>query len=127
MNTLEIQEIAKNLTLTLDNPLSVKLQIRQITLAQKQLRAIKKEINGMIRKLDDTASQSSPPNVVSVEFDLFGKYKWAQRVKAERKRWTESEKTKARQPYLEIKEYIDDLILEGDRLKLMADEYLFAK
>lgn len=44
MNTLEIQEIIAKITLTLDNPKSVKLQIKQINLAQKQLRAIKKEI-----------------------------------------------------------------------------------
>ncbi len=44
MNTLEIQEIIAKITLTLDNPKSVKLQVKQINLAQKQLRAIKKEM-----------------------------------------------------------------------------------
>jgi hypothetical protein len=43
MNTLdEIRQIASKITLTLDNPKSVKLQMKQIMLAQKQLRAIKK-------------------------------------------------------------------------------------
>ncbi|MEH2251206.1 hypothetical protein [Nostoc sp.] len=36
----------------------------------------------------------------------------------------ELEKKFSRQPYLEIKEAIDNLILEGDRLKLLAEQYL---
>ncbi len=40
MNTLEIQEIIAKITLTLDNPKSVKLQVKQINLAQKQLIAV---------------------------------------------------------------------------------------
>ncbi|MFM6899459.1 MAG: amidase family protein, partial [Microcystis panniformis] len=47
------------LSLNLDNPKSVKLQIKQINLAQKQLRAIKKEINGFIRNINQDASQAS--------------------------------------------------------------------
>lgn len=36
MNTLEIQEIIAKITLTLDNPKSVKLQVKQINLAQSK-------------------------------------------------------------------------------------------
>ena len=124
MNIQEIQKIAKQLSLTLDNPKAVKLQIKQINLAQKQLRAIKKEINGLIRNINQDASQAYSDSVISVGLDLFGKNKLAGRVRAETRRMIERNKKDARQPYLEIKEQIDSLLLEGDKLKLKAEQYL---
>ena len=124
MNIQEIQKIANQLTLILDNPKSVKLQIKQINLAQKQLRAIKKEINGLIRNINQDASQAYSDSVISVGLDLFGKNKLAGRVRAETRRMIERNKKDARQPYLEIKEQIDSLLLEGDKLKLKAEQYL---
>jgi hypothetical protein len=56
--------------------------------------------------------------------DVFGKHKWAGRVRAETRRAIEREKKYTRQPYMELKDAIDRVILEGDRLKLMAEEYL---
>lgn len=124
MNIQEIQTIANQLSLNLDNPKSVKLQIKQINLAQKQLRAIKKEINGFIRNINQDASQAYSDSVISVGLDLFGKNKLAGRVRAETRRMIERNKKDARQPYLEIKEQIDSLLLEGDKLKLKAEQYL---
>ncbi|MGF1538967.1 MAG: hypothetical protein ACFCU5_00720 [Pleurocapsa sp.] len=125
MNKLEeIQQIASKITLRLDNPQSVKLQVKQIGLAQKQLRAVKKEINAVIRNINQQATQSGTDSLVSVGLDVFGKHKWAGRVRAETRREIEREKKSARQPYMELKEAIDKVILEGDRLKLMAEEYL---
>jgi hypothetical protein len=124
MDTQEVQKIANQLTLTLDNPKSVKLQIKQINLAQKQLRAIKKEINGLIRNINQDASQAYSDSVISVGLDLFGKNKLAGRVRAETRRMIERNKKDARQPYLEIKDQIDSLLLEGDKLKLKAEQYL---
>ncbi|MCF2146882.1 hypothetical protein IQ276_010525 [Desmonostoc muscorum LEGE 12446] len=128
MNTLEItqqiQQIQSQMSLTLDSPKSVKLQVKQISLLQKQLRAIKKEVNANIRNINQEASQSRTDSVVSVGLDIFGKHKWAGRLRAETRRAIEREKKFSRQPYLEIKEAIDNLILEGDRLKLLAEQYL---
>ncbi|MEG3440283.1 hypothetical protein V0288_24360 [Pannus brasiliensis CCIBt3594] len=124
MDNLDIQEIISKITLTLDNPKSVKLQIKQINLAQKQLRAIKKEINAEIRNINQQASQAYSDSVLSVGLDLFGKHKWAGRIRAETRRSIEREKKDARQPYLEMKDFIDRIILEGDKLKLMAEDYL---
>lgn len=127
MTTLEeIRQIASKLALTLDNPKSVKLQVKQINLAQKQLRAIKKELNATIRNINQEAAQSSSDSIVSVGLDIFGKRKLAGTFRAETRRAAERDKKAARQPYLEIKEAIDNLILEGDRLKLMAEEYLLS-
>ncbi len=108
----------------IDNPKAVKLQVKQITLAQKQLRAIKKELNAATSNINQQAVQSSTDSIVSVGLDIFGKHKWAGRLRAETRQAIERDKKAARQPYLELKEAIDKLILEGDRLKLLAEEYL---
>jgi hypothetical protein len=120
----EIEQIAAKMRLTLDNTKSVKLQIKQISLAQKQLRAIKKEVNANIRTINQEATQSGTDSLVSMGMDLFGKHKWAGRMRAETRRAMEREKKEARQPYMNLKDWIDSLILEGDRLKLIAEEYL---
>lgn len=124
MDIQRIQEINSQITLILDNPKSVKLQVKQINLAQKQLRIIKKEINAFIRTINQNANQYHPDSVISVGLDIFGKRKWAGTVRSETRRQIEREKIDARQPYLEIKDSIDRLILEGDRLKLIAEEYI---
>jgi hypothetical protein len=120
----QISQIDSQLALTLDNPKSVKLQIKQISLAQKHLRALKKEISAVIRDINQQATQTVSDSVISVGLDIFGKHKWAGRVRAETRRATEREKKTARQPYFEIKDLLDKLILKGDQLKLAAQEYL---
>ena len=120
----QISQINKQLTLTLDNPQSVKLQVKQINLAQKHLRALKKEINAAIREINQQASQSGTDSLVSVGLDIFGKHKWAGRVRAETRRATERQKKASRQPYLEVKDLLDKLILKGDQMKVLAEEYL---
>jgi hypothetical protein len=120
----QISQINRQVTLTLDNPQSVKLQVKQINLAQKHLRALKKEINVAIREINQQASQSGADSLVSVGLDIFGKNKWAGRVRAETRRATERQKKASRQPYLEIKDLLDKLILKGDQMKLLAQEYL---
>ena len=128
MNKLEeIQQISSQIKLVLDNPQSVKLQVKQIRLAQKQLIAIKKEINLAIRNINQQATQAGADSLVSVGLDVFGKHKWAGRMRAETRRVIEREKKAARQPYMELKEAIDLLILEGDKLKLQAEEYLLVR
>ena len=127
MNTLEaIQQIALNMSLTFDEPQSVKLQIKRITFAQKQLRAIKKELNATLRNIKQEASQSRADSIFSGGLDIFGDRKWAGQVRIATRRAMAREKQAAQQPYLELKETIDNLILEGDRLKLMAEEYLLS-
>ncbi len=125
MNTLEeIQQIAPQISLTFDNPESVKVQVKQIKLAQKQLRVIKKEINATIRNINQQASQSKADSIFAAGLDVFGKRKWAGTVRAATRRAVALERETARQPYLELKEVIDNFILKGNRLKLMAEEYL---
>ncbi|HEY9673526.1 MAG TPA: hypothetical protein V6D11_18935 [Waterburya sp.] len=125
MTTLEeIQHIALSISLTFDHPQSVKLQVKQITLAQKQLRAIKKELNATLRLINHQTSQSRADRIFSGGLDIFGERKWAGAVRVATRRAIARERQTAQQPYLELKEAIDNFILEGERLKLMAQEYL---
>lgn len=124
MNIQEIEQISYHLSLILDNPRSVKIQIKNINLLQKQLRVIKKEVNHVIKSINQDASQSSTDTVISVGLDIFGKRRLAGTIRAETRKQIERQKKDARQPYLEIKDWIDQLIIEGDRLKLVAEEYI---
>jgi hypothetical protein len=121
---VEIEQIADKIRLTLDDPKSVQLQMKQISFAQKQLRAIKQELNATIRMINQQATQAGADSLVSVGLDIFGQHKWAGRLRSETRRAIEREKKDARQPYMNLKDWIDSLILEGDRLKLIAEEYL---
>ncbi|MBL1211384.1 MAG: hypothetical protein FWJ34_17450, partial [Geminocystis sp. GBBB08] len=56
---LVINQFRNQLTLTLDNPSSVKGQVKQISLIQKQLKVIKKEINLAVKQINKNASQST--------------------------------------------------------------------
>lgn len=98
MDIQRIQAVNSQITLILDNPKSVKLQVKQINLAQRQLRIIKKEINAFIRTINQNANQSHADSVISVGLDIFGKRKWAGTVRAETRRQLEREKIDARQP-----------------------------
>lgn len=121
---LQIYQLKQQITLTLDNAKSIKLQVKNISLIQKQLRAIKKEINLAVKEINQQATQSTPDSIISVGLDLFGKRKWAGQLRQSTRRAIQSDKINARQPYIEIKDYIDRVILEGDKLKLEAEKYL---
>ena len=121
---LQIYQLKQQMTLTLDHPKSVKLQVKNISLIQKQLRSIKKEVNLAIREINQQATQTTPDSIVSVALDLFGKRKLAGQLRQSTRRAIQSEKISLRQPYMDIKDYIDHLLLEGDKLKLEAEQYL---
>lgn len=121
---MQIQNLESQLTLTLANPASVRLQMKQIALVQKRLKAMKKELNAAIKGINQEATQAGADSIVSVGLDVFGKHKWAGRVRAETRRAIEREKRANRQPYLEVRDVIDHLLLESERLKLLGEEYL---
>lgn len=121
---VQIYQLRQQLTLTLDNPKSVKLQVKNISLIQKQLRAIKKEVNLAIREINQEATQTTPDSIISIGLDLFGKRKLAGQLRQSTRRAIQSEKISLRQPYMDTKDYIDQVLLEGDKLKLQAEKYL---
>lgn len=123
----EIRSLETKIHLVLDNPTSVKQQVKQITLVQKQLRVIKREINAQIQLINQNVAQSRPDSIVSVGLDLFGKRRLAGTVRSITRQAMQREKQEARQPYLDFKNYVDQLILEGDRLKIEAEKYIITQ
>jgi hypothetical protein len=121
---LQIYHLQQQMTLTLDNPKSVRLQVKNINLIQKQLMAIKKEVNLAIKEINQQAIQTTPDSIISVGLDLFGKRKLAGQLRQSTRRAIQSEKINFRQPYIDVKDYIDQVILQGDKLKLKAEQYL---
>ena len=121
---LQIYHLRQQMILTLDHPKSVKLQIKNINLIQKQLRAIKKEVNLGIKEINQQATQTSPDSIISLGLDLLGKRKFAGQIRQSTRRAIQSEKISLRQPYMDVKDDIDQVLLEGDKLKLQAEQYL---
>lgn len=81
-------------------------------------------MNAEIKAINQQATQAGADSVISVGLDVFGKHKWAGRVRAETRRAIERQKRSDRQPYMELKDLIDQLLLKGDRLKLEGEQYL---
>lgn len=123
-NLEEIQQIASQIALRFDDPKSVKLQVKQIIFAQQQLRDIKKELNATIRLINEQTSQYRADAIFEGGLDVFEKRKLAKRVRTATRRALMQERKAAQQPYIELKEVVDDFISNGDRLKLMAQDYL---
>lgn len=121
---LQIYQLQQQMTLVLDNPPSVKLQVKNINFIQKQLRAIKKEVNLAIKEINQQATQTTPDSIISVGLDLFGKRKLAGQMRQSTRKGIQLEKITGRQPYIDLKDYIDRVILEGDKLKLQAEKDL---
>lgn len=121
---LQIYQLQQQMTLSLDNSKSVKLQVKKINLIQKQLRAIKKEVNLAIRAINQQATQTTPDSIISVGLDLFGKRKLAGQLRQTTRRAIQLEKINLRQPYMDVKDYIDQALLAGDTLKMQAEQYL---
>ncbi|MEA5596587.1 hypothetical protein [Rivularia sp. UHCC 0363] len=57
-------------------------------------------------------------------YKKYKKRKLAGQVRQSTRRAIQSEKITIRQPLIDVKDYIDQAILEGDRLKLQAEQYL---
>jgi hypothetical protein len=121
---LQIYQLQQQMTLNLDNTPSVKLQVKNINFIQKQLRAIKKEVNLAIKKINQQATQTTPYSIISVGLELFGKRKLAGQMRQSTRKAIQLEKISLRQPYIDMKDDIDRVILEGDKLKLQAEKYL---
>jgi hypothetical protein len=111
----EFELIKPKVKLTLDNPASVKIQIKKIILAQKELRLLKKRLTATISDINSKAAQT---NTKKPEY--FFLFKLDNGLS---RREIEAEKKKARQPYIQLKSEIENVILEGDKLKIMAREY----
>ena len=126
-NQNQIKQAAAKLYLNLDNPQSVKKQLQRINQAQKELRQLKSEVNSKIQEVNQPIESFGIDEAASIGLHIFGQHRIANQVtrqgnQAERRE--RNQQNKAKQPYIKMRELIDNYIFEGDRLKLMAENYL---
>ena len=126
-NQEQIKQAAAKLYLNLDNPQSVKKQLQRVNQAQKQLRQLKGEVNAKIQEVNQPIKSFGIDEAASIGLHIFGQHRIANQVtrqgnQAERRQ--RNQQNKAKQPLIRMRELIDKYIFEGDRLKLMAENYL---
>ncbi|WP_319421258.1 hypothetical protein [Pleurocapsa sp. FMAR1] len=126
-NQEQIKQASAKLYLNLDNPQSVKKQLQRINQAQKELRQLKGEVNSKIQEVNQPVKSFGIDEAASIGLHIFGQHRIANQVtrqgnQAERR--GKNQQNKAKQPLIRMRELIDKYIFEGDRLKLMAQNYL---
>ena len=123
----QIKQVSAQIYLTLDNPQSVLQQLKRINQAQQKLREFKQEINHKLKQMQPSQNDFGLDEAAAIGLHIFGKHRLARQVtrqgnKAERQQ--KKQQQKAKQPHLKMKELIDKYLFEGDRLKIMAKNYL---
>lgn len=126
-NLQQIKQVSAQLHLNLDNPQSVRQQLKRINEAQAKLRQFKQEVNAKLKELNKPESSFGLDEIASIGLHIFGEHQVANHVtrsgnRAERKERMQQQR--AKQPHIKMRELIDNYIFEGDRLKTMAKNYL---
>lgn len=126
-NLQQIKQISARLYLHLDNPQSVRQQLQRISQAQTELRKLKREVNDKLKQMKQLENSFGLDEVASIGLHIFGKHRIARQVtrqgnQAERQQ--RKQQQKAKQPQIRMRELIDNYLFEGDRLKMMAKNYL---
>ncbi|MGD1919041.1 MAG: hypothetical protein ACFCAD_09185 [Pleurocapsa sp.] len=126
-NLQQIKQIAAQLYLNLDNPQSVRQQLKRINKSQTQLRQLKQEVNAKLKNLNQPNNDFGLDEAAAIGLHLFGKHRIAREVTRQGNRIERQERKQqknARQPHIKMSNLIDNYIFEGDRLKTMAQNYL---
>ena len=127
-NQQQIKQVAAKIYLNLDNPSSVKKQLNRVKQAQQELRQLKQEVNANIKELNSKRADGfGIDEAAAIGLHLFGKHRVARQVTRQgnhAERRERNQQHRAKQPYLKMRELIDKYLFEGDRLKMMADNYL---
>lgn len=126
-NLQQIKQVAAKIHLTLDNPQSVRSQLKRVNQAQQQLRKLKLEVNGKLQEINQPVNSFGLDEAASIGLHIFGQHQIARAVRRQGNRIERKEKRQqkqARQPHIKMRDLIDNYIFEGDRLKTMAQDYL---
>ena len=126
-NLQQIKQVAAQLYLNLDNPASVRQQLKRINQSQTQLRQFKQEVNAKLKEINQPTNSFGLDEAAAIGLHLFGKHRIAHQVTREGNRAERQQRiqqNRARQPYIKMRDLIDKYMFEGDRLKLMAQNYL---
>ena len=121
-------EIKENnpLAATLKNVSQAKLVKNQLSLAQKQLRQVKKEINETIKtiRLEFNAKSENAGSGGKLILSLLGQKGAGKSYGAASKKLVKAKKEVEINPYEQVKTIIDKYLLAYDELKLKIDDYI---
>jgi uncharacterized membrane protein YgaE (UPF0421/DUF939 family) len=126
-NLQQIKQVSAELYLNLDNPQSVRQQLKRINQAQVKLKQFKQEVNTKLKEMKQPETTFGLDEVAAIGLHIFGEHHLANHVtrqgnRAERREKQQQQKTQ--QPQIKMKELIDNYIFESDRLKTVANNYL---
>ena len=102
-------------------------QLKRINKSQTQLRQLKQEVNAKLKNLNQPNNDFGLDEAAAIGLHLFGKLRIARDVTRQGNRielQDRKQQKNARQPHIKMSNLIDNYILEGDRLKTMAQNYL---
>ena len=126
-NLQQIKQVAAQLHLNLDNPKSVREQLKRINESQTKLRKLKQEVNTKLQEFNQPKNGFGLDEAAAIGLRIFGKHRIAGAVQRQGNRAERNQRRQlknARQPHIKMKDLIDNYIFEGDRLKIMAQDYL---
>ena len=126
-NLQQIKQVAAQLHLNLDNPQSVRQQLKRINESRAKLRQFKQENNAKLKEIKQPNNGFGLDEAASIGLHLFGKHRLAGVVRRQGNRIERNQRRQqknARQPHIKMNNLIDNYIFEGDRLKMMAENYL---
>ena len=126
-NLQQIKQVAAQLHLNLDNPQSVRQQLKRINESHNKLRELKQEVNAQLKDLKQPNNGFGLDEAAAIGLHLFGKHRIAGQVRRQGNRIERNERRqqkKALQPHIKMKDLIDNYIFEAERLKTMAQNYL---
>ena len=126
-NLQQIKQVSAQLHLNLDNPQSVRQQLKRINQAQLKLRQLKKEVNTKLKQMNQPENSFGLDEVAAIGLHIFGEHRIARQVTRrgnQVERQQRRQLQRAKQPHIKMRELIDNYIFEGDRLKTMANNYL---
>lgn len=79
-NLQQIKKVAARLYLDLDNPDSVRQQLKRIVQAQTELRQLKQEVRAELQQLNRPTNSFGLDEAASIGLHLFGKHRIARAV-----------------------------------------------
>lgn len=126
-NLQQIKQASTQLYLNLDNPQSVRQQLKRINQAQIKLRQLKQEVNAKLQTMNQPQNSFGLDEAAAIGLHIFGKHHLARQVTREGnkvERQQKRQQQRAKQPHIKMKNLIDNYLFESDRLKTMANNYL---
>jgi len=125
----QIEEIAREICLVIDNPQSVRRQLQKLNLVQRRLAILKRELRQILAESKSDNGQPIPNSVIRAGLAFLppNSRKWGHVAQAGIRDVLKAKQKAENRPYLELQQLIDIHLGEIEKLRLQAQEYLFNK